>query len=268
MSEDERAANVDGDHGGRDAGDERIGGTRGDGGGDPISSDDGGGDGQGDRAAGTLNYQIPANQPIHWVSVWKARDTMEANLAVATLQERGIHARVDMENTADLGLYYVGIANSKVQVPAADAEAARRLLLAIDRQRARRQEAASLKCPRCSTPDPKRVMHPLRWAAWGVLAAFVVLVALEERVAEFVPVGWLLLLLPLGLLMLAWGVTPRWRCKSCGHRWYAPEPEEVDEDEDEDNDNDNDNDREPAVDDDDDDDNRGPARDQTNAEMR
>ena len=91
--------------------------------------------------------------------------TMEANLAVATLQERGIHARGDMENAADLGLPYAGVIYSKVQVLAQDAEAARKLLLEIDQQRARRQEAVSLKCPRCAASNPKRIMHPRRWSS-------------------------------------------------------------------------------------------------------
>src|SRR5688572_30320907 len=63
-----------------------------------------------------LSYQTAPGGGIKWVTVWKPRNTMEANLAVATLQERGIHARVDMENAADLGLPYAGVAYSKVQV--------------------------------------------------------------------------------------------------------------------------------------------------------
>ena len=199
-----------------------------------------------DHADDVLDYRTPPNQPLEWVSVWKPRDNMEGNLAVATLQKHGIHARLDMENAAGLGLPYAGVAYSKVQVLAPDAAEARRLLLEIDQQRARRQEAASVKCPNCGTPNPKRIMHPLRWAAWGMFAAFVVLVPFERIIGEFVNPGWLGLLLLGFLLALIWGVTPRWRCKSCGHRWYAKEPEEIEEDDD-------DGDQEPDEDGDDED---------------
>ena len=188
------------------------------------------GDGE---AQDPLSYQTPTRR-VEWVSVWKPRNTMEANLAVATLQEHGIHARVDMENAADLGLPYAGVMYSKVQVLAQDAEAARKLLLEIDQQRARRQEAMSLKCPNCGTPDPKRILHPIRWAAWGALVGFVVLLALAEAMESVNWQPWLLLLIPAGMAMLVWNVTPRWRCKSCGHRWYAAEPEEEEDDEGED----------------------------------
>ena len=183
-----------------------------------------------------LSYQTPAAPGQRWVSVWKPRNNMEANLAVATLQEQGIHARVDMENAADLGLPYAGVAYSKVQVLASDAEAARKLLLEIDQQRARRQEAMSLKCPRCATPNPKRIMHPLRRAAWIMLVGFFVVLGFAQLVDHFF-VGWLALILLLGFFAaLFWGVTPRWRCKSCGHQWYAKEPEELEDDEDDEHD--------------------------------
>src|SRR5688500_18670986 len=71
-------------------------------------------------AAPVLSYQTPS-QAIDWVSVWTAQNTLEANLAVATLQARGIHARLDMENSAGLGLPYAGVIYAKVQVLAQDA---------------------------------------------------------------------------------------------------------------------------------------------------
>jgi hypothetical protein len=188
-------------------------------------------DGDAAEPGEVLSYLTPAAARVRWVSVWKPRNTMEANLAVGILQERGIRARVDMENAAELGLPYAGVAYSKVQVLAEDAEAARKLLLEIDQQRARRQEAMSLKCPNCGTPNPKRIMHPLRWAAWGMFAAFFICLPFERFIAELFPVGWLGLLLLGFLIALLWGATPRWRCKSCGHRWYAQEPEEIEEDE-------------------------------------
>jgi len=206
--------------------------------------------GDGDDDAKVLDYHAPASQPLKWVSVWKPRNNMEANLAVATLQEHGIHARVDMENAADLGLAYAGVTYSKVQVLAADAEAARKLMLEIDQQRARRQEAMSVKCPRCGTANPKRIMHPLSWAAWGMLVTFIVLVVLAERIDHMI-IGWLALLLLLGgFAALFWGVTPHWRCRKCGEQWYAKEPEELEDDDgEEDADGEDDQDPEPHDDD-------------------
>src|SRR5687768_8395812 len=157
----------------------------------------------------TLSYQTPS-RGIEWVSVWKPRNTMEANLAVATLQEHGIHARVDMENAADLGLPYAGVAYSKVQVLAQDAEAARKLLLEIDQQRARRQEAMSLKCPSCGTLNPKRIMHPLRWSAWGMFALLLLVMGFQETINEFVSPWWFVLLIIFAIpFAFVWDVTPR-----------------------------------------------------------
>jgi len=185
--------------------------------------------------AKVLSYQTPGAPGRQWVSVWKPRNTVEANLAVAKLQEHGIHARVDMENAA--GLAYAGVMYSKVQVLAEDADAARKLMLEIDQLRAQRQDAASVKCPNCGTPNPKRILHPLRWAALASFAAFGVSLGFEEKIAEHLfPVGWLGLLLLAGFIALIWGVTPRWRCKKCGQRWYAKEPEELDDDDDDDDD--------------------------------
>ena len=203
-----------------------------------------------------LSYQTPGATRTQWVSVWKPRNIMEANLAVATLEEHGIHARVDMENAAGLGLPYAGVTYSKVQVLAEDAETARKLLLEIDQQRALRQEATSLKCPNCGTPNPKYILHPLRWWAWAMFAAFVIGLAFERVLAEFFPIAWLGLLLLGFLLALFWGVTPRWRCKSCGHRWYAKEPEEMEEEEDDDKNGDDADEEQDEADDDDAEDDR------------
>lgn len=51
-----------------------------------------------------LDYATPtAPGAMRWVTVWKGGNTIEANLAVAKLQAAGMHARVDMENSAGLG---------------------------------------------------------------------------------------------------------------------------------------------------------------------
>jgi hypothetical protein len=182
-------------------------------------------------AAPVLSYQTPS-QAIDWVSVWTAQNTLEANLAVATLQARGIHARLDMENSAGLGLPYAGVIYAKVQVLAQDAEAARTMLLDIQRQRERRRAATTLACPRCGDRASDRILHPIRYAAWGMFIAFVLVIVLHESLERIPFIGSLLLVLPLaGVAMLVWGVTPRWRCRSCGYRWCAKEPEELEEDE-------------------------------------
>ena len=178
-----------------------------------------------------ISYQSPT-QAIKWVSVWTAQNTLEANLAVATLQEHGIHARLDMENSAGLGLAYAGVMYAKVQVLPQDAEAARALILEIHHQRTRRKEAMTLACPRCGARTPDRILHPVRYVALALLAGFLLVIAVHEWINEMFPSGWLaLLLLVTGLATLVWGITPRWRCKSCGNRWHAKEPEEVEEDE-------------------------------------
>src|SRR5688500_11519753 len=121
--------------------------------------DDGGdGDGgDGDRAGdarrdaepspAVLSYQSPAAPgDRRWATVWRAGNTVEANLLVTKLQAHGIHARVDMENAAGLGPYAGALYGTKVQVLAADEAAARAIVDEIERRRARRVEAESLRC--------------------------------------------------------------------------------------------------------------------------
>ena len=50
-----------------------------------------------------LNYQTPGAPLQTWVTVFKAQNGPEANLAVMALQEKDIPARVDFENSATLG---------------------------------------------------------------------------------------------------------------------------------------------------------------------
>src|SRR5690348_7395475 len=107
-----------------------------------------------------LNYQTATGAPQQWVTIYKAQNGAEANLAVMALQEKGLHARVDFENSATLGAWAgagPGTATG-VQVLAADVPAARVVIDQIDRRREARQESRSLKCPRCGTPNPKRIL--------------------------------------------------------------------------------------------------------------
>ena len=188
-----------------------------------------------------LSYQTPAAPgDRRWVTVWRAGQTVEANLLVTKLQAHGIHARVDMENAATLGPYAGAVYGTKVQVLAADESAARAIVDEIETRRARRVEAESLRCPRCGRADPKRILHVIRWWGWGLIALVFATIPFGEEVFEHVPGPLVFAVFVFGfILIIWWGVTPRWMCKSCGQRWYATEPEAAEEeDEDEDADED------------------------------
>lgn len=189
-----------------------------------------------DPAAPVLGYQTPGSEASQrWTTVWQAANGFEANLAVTKLQELGIHARVDMENAATLGPVAGVMNGTRVQVLADDAPAARTLLKEIDLRRARRQEAARIRCPNCTSAESKRILHPLRWWGLALIVVPFVLLPFGELVTDFISPGWLVLSVVAGIVMLIWwGVTPRWVCKSCGFQWYAKEPEEVDEEEEQD----------------------------------
>jgi hypothetical protein len=199
-----------------------------------------------------LSYQTPAVPgDRRWATVWRAGNTVEANLLVTKLQAHGIHARVDMENAAGLGPYAGAIYGTKVQVLAADESAARAIVDEIERRRARRVEAESQRCPRCGRANPKRILHVIRWWGWALVALVLATIPYGDEIFEYVPGAVLFGVFVLGLILIVWwGVMPRWQCPSCGARWYAKEPE-VEEDEDEDKAVDDDDD---DVDDDDDDD--------------
>jgi hypothetical protein len=155
-----------------------------------------------------------------------------------------------MENMGTLGMGASVLYGTKVQVLAQDEAEARSIVADIEGARARRVEAQSVRCPRCDAGNPKRTLHPLRWAGIATLVAFLAALAMEEWLREFnISIVWVFLLLPIGIAMLIWGVTPRWLCRSCGNRWAAKEPEPVEEEEDEDDDADD----EPDDDDDNDD---------------
>jgi hypothetical protein len=209
---------------------------------------------------GVIDYQQPlSSTAARWATVWTGGSTMEANLLVTKLQAAGMHARVDMENMGTLGMGASVLYGTKVQVLAQDEAEARSIIADIEGARARRVDAQSIRCPRCDAANVKRTLHPLRWVGIAILVAFLALLAVEEWLREHdVSIVWVLLLLPVGIAMLVWGVTPRWLCRSCGNRWAAKEPEAVDEEEEEDDDDD-DADDEPDDDDEKDDDDGGEA---------
>ena len=202
---------------------------------------------------GVIDYRQPLpSTATRWTTVWKGGATTEANLLVTKLQAAGMHARVDMENMGTLGMGASVLYGTKVQVLAQDEAAARSIIADIEAARARRVDAQSIRCPRCNAGNVKRTLHPLRWVGIATLVAFIAALAMEEWLREHdVSIGWVFLLLPVGIALLVWGVTPRWLCRSCGNRWAAKEPEPLDEEEDGD---DNDDDEAPADHDDDDDD--------------
>jgi len=185
-------------------------------------------------AGGVIDYQQPlTSTAARWTTVWKGGTNMEANLLVTKLQAAGMHARVDMENTGTLGLGAGMIYGTKVQVLGQDEADARSMIADIESARARRVDAQSVRCPRCNAGNPRRTLHPLRWVGMATLAAFVAALAMEEWLREHdVAIIWVFLLLPVGIAMLAWGLTPRWICRSCGNRWAAQEPEPLDEEDD------------------------------------
>jgi hypothetical protein len=178
-----------------------------------------------------LNYRVPgAPSDSNWKTVWTARNPAEANLAVARLQELGLHARVDMEASATLGPWAGVVGGTNVQVIESDAPAAREILLEIDQRRERRQQAMVPPCPKCGAAESKRVMSNIRrFALACIVAAIITMVAADS------PLVFLALLVA-GPVLLLWPLTARWRCPACGHRWIAPEPEIADDDEDDDED--------------------------------
>jgi hypothetical protein len=140
------------------------------------------------------------------------------------LQEKGVPARVDFENSPTLGAWAgagPGTATG-VQVLTGDVTAARAIIDEIERRKTARLEAGTLKCPQCGKLGPKRILSGWRWA--GI--ALIVLGIVMSRVhASFcVPIE------VIGIFLLTWPMKPKWRCQSCGHTWRAAEPEELDDD--------------------------------------
>jgi hypothetical protein len=170
-----------------------------------------------------------------WVHVYKAADPFEANLIVSKLQAHGIHARVDMENSAALGAWGgVGMGGTTVQALADDAAAVRAILSDIEKERARRRGGQAVQCPECGLTPAKRSLHPARKASVAcLLLLLVVIVAggalgLDSTVRTLIS---LCLIAATASLMFV-TVIPRWRCPACQHQWAEPDPPVVDDDDD------------------------------------
>ena len=181
------------------------------------------------------NHASPADGGDDWVFAYLARDTFEANLIVAGLEQQGLHARVDFENVAALGLLGSasaggGPGGAKVQVQRRDLRAARAHLDQIESERASRRAKREVRCPRCGSGGAKRKLNPIRYVAWAMLILLIAAPAITGAL-DRQPSGWWFLLLPTGLALLVWRVTPHWRCPRCGHRWAQAEPEDWEEDE-------------------------------------
>lgn len=172
-----------------------------------------------------LNYQTPGSGGRDWKTVWRAGNNFEANLAVAKLQEHGLHARVGGENVNTMAPQLAIAGPPVVQVLDDEVAEARLLLEAIDEERKKRQADASTHCPACGAPQAKRRMPLIRHIANVLLAATVVFAAIE------VP-GPIIFTAPTMVLLWLWPVTPRWRCVHCGNRWTAPELTVNEDDED------------------------------------
>lgn len=176
-----------------------------------------------------LSYQSPA-APITWVTLMSCPNTIEADLAVTMLQSHGLHARVDMQNSAGLGLYGGVVCGTKIQVLAEEHDAARAFMDEVEARRAKRLAATKVTCPNCKDAPARMLTHPIRRVAWACVIgsiAIPMLISLARVSDSPRSVLWLLLF-PLGLILMVWNFTPRWRCVACGHRWSQAEFEQDD----------------------------------------
>jgi hypothetical protein len=184
-----------------------------------------------EEAAPILDYRAPGPSETSWKTVWRAADPLEANLAVGKLQESGLHARVDFENTADLGVWAYAPGGTAVQVIEVEIPAARQILEGIERRRTERLNAQSIECPRCHARGARRTLHPLRKLALAIIVIGYASALLLR--APYVPTfGFHWLIVFVGIVLLFVPRMPRWRCTACGNRWSAPQPpipEDIDE---------------------------------------
>jgi hypothetical protein len=178
-----------------------------------------------DEERPVLNYQTPGTGARDWKTVWKARNNFEANLAVAKLQERGLHARVEGENVGTMAPHLSIAAPPAVQVMDDEVAEARAILAEIDAERIKRQQAGSMHCPTCGAPNAKRRTPLIRHVGTALLALTVLFAGLDFGAP-------IVVLAPAMVFLWLWPVTPRWWCLHCGNKWAAPAPAENEEDED------------------------------------
>ena len=179
-----------------------------------------------------LSYRSAHSGPEKWVTIFNARTPAEAELAVSALLQKGLRARADFENTAALGAF-AGAGpgtDTRVQVLAGDAEAARGFLDGIERKRQARKEARVLKCPRCGQPGPKRAIATHQLIALALIALGIVL--------SWFNAAFCVSLSGIGALLLVLPMKSKWRCRKCGYLWRAAEPKEIDEDDEDEDDDD------------------------------
>jgi hypothetical protein len=178
-----------------------------------------------------LDYHTPGTAADErWTNLFTADGTHEAELAVARLQAHGLHARVDGANASPLGsaMGPSALLAPRVQVLAGDVEAARALLAEVEQRRARRRERSTVRCAKCGTVA-RQLPHPVRRLGVALLLAFLLIAVVAAALDISSAVAtWNFLLIPLGVVLLVWSVTPRWVCPACGARWSQREPTDDD----------------------------------------
>src|ERR1043166_1716043 len=121
-----------------------------------------------------LDYAAPGTGELDWVTVWKCRNSLEANLAVNKLRDSGVEARIDMEHAGGLGPI-TGQTSlfTSVQVAANDAADARRILQDVQDNKYIRGQA---HCPRCGTLSNRTIS----WWRWlGAACLFFAIIFFE-----------------------------------------------------------------------------------------
>jgi hypothetical protein len=164
-----------------------------------------------------LDYSNVANEPLKWKTIASYANVVEANLAILKLQDAGVRARTDGENTAILGPYSGAAGGARVQVIEHDVETARKILAEVEEARKRRRERDDAKpnCPACGDDQPAKVIWPGRWVGGAMLVAGIIGTWLAPGQ------GILILLILAGVGSLFWPVAQRWKCAACGNRWQA-----------------------------------------------
>jgi hypothetical protein len=160
---------------------------------------------------------LVSNATGAWKTIWIARDGPEANLAVDWLREQGISARTDFENTAVLGAW-AGMGPgtfTNVQVPGSEVEQARKLLAEMEAKRAQSRLLRGPKCLQCGAVGPARATPVGRYVGIGFLIISIVTAWAETSMC--IPAA------TIGVLLLLWPMTPKWRCGACGQTWSAPD---------------------------------------------
>jgi predicted RNA-binding Zn-ribbon protein involved in translation (DUF1610 family) len=150
------------------------------------------------------------------VTLTTFRNSHDANLAKAVLEDEGVHAFVGDENVTSIAPYMspMGV---KLQVAAADVERAEGILNRIAGLDVAEQATASAErairhpeqCPHCGSPDVRQTRRLLGFLISAALL-FAVGVAVDQLIMSFY------LALAVCIFFL---VASPYRCADCGHRW-------------------------------------------------